>query len=157
MSVAGEKASRKRCSGCRQWKPLTDFNRRSTAKDGRQWVCRECSRKYHRDNWDRHMAQIRARRKRLRRDNRKKLWDYFATHSCADCGTSDPRVLEFDHLRDKRGAISKMALDFAWNVIEAEIAKCDVVCANCHRIRTYSRQATWRSGPTQAVVPTRAD
>lgn len=132
--------STKQCSRCRQWKPLGAFNRRSTAKDGRQAACRECNRQYHRDNWDRHMGQIRSRRKRVRQENQAKLWAYLASHPCVDCGMADPRVLDFDHLRDKRGNISRLRYSYDWVVVEAEIAKCEVVCANCHRIRTYERR-----------------
>ncbi len=58
---------------------------------------------------------------------------------CRDCGVSYPYyVMDLDHVRgDKlfplsyRGAGEQRLL--------AEIAKCDVVCANCHRARTYQR------------------
>lgn len=57
---------------------------------------------------------------------------------CTDCGQWYPHyVMDFDHVNGKKsfnvgtfGAISTERL-------LAEIAKCDVVCANCHRIRTY--------------------
>lgn len=63
---------------------------------------------------------------------------------CADCGQRFPAVcMDFDHL----SALTKVDTVSALlrrgrriDAIEAEIAKCDVVCANCHRVRT------WRSG-----------
>ncbi len=48
-------------------------------------------------------------------------------------------VLEFDHLRDKAFAIGASLPYRNWEAILAEIAKCDVVCANCHRRRTARR------------------
>jgi hypothetical protein len=49
-------------------------------------------------------------------------------------------VLEFDHLRDKVANISKLVhLGADWETTLAEIAKCEVVCANCHRRRTARR------------------
>lgn len=60
---------------------------------------------------------------------------------CTDCGVSYPwYVMEFDHLRDKEMDISKMMRRrMAWDKIEAELAKCELVCANCHRERSYLR------------------
>jgi hypothetical protein len=70
--------------------------------------------------------------------------EYLLTHPCVDCGETDPVVLEFDHLRDKLGNISAM-YGHAWRSILAEIAKCDVVCANCHRRRTARRVGAFRA------------
>ena len=134
----------KPCSTCKQWKPLKEFNRRSTSADGRQWACRECNREYHRRNKERHNAQIHARNRRIAKENQRRLLAYLLEHPCTDCGESDVAVLEFDHLRDKVANISLMIRWCPWRAIEAEIAKCDVVCANCHRRRTYSRQKAWR-------------
>tara|TARA_R110002051_G_scaffold207771_1_gene273584 strand:+ start:169 stop:471 length:303 start_codon:yes stop_codon:yes gene_type:complete len=61
------------------------------------------------------------------------------THPCIECGEEDPIVLEFDH-RDRttknfaiaNGCSQKLAL----GIIEEEMAKCDVLCANCHRRKT---------------------
>jgi len=59
---------------------------------------------------------------------------------CADCGITNHIVLDFDHLRDKKYNISRMVHDgFTWKQIKKELEKCEVVCANCHRIRTYLR------------------
>lgn len=67
--------------------------------------------------------------------------EYFMHHPCEDCGIADPIVLDFDHVRgDKRHNVSKLAKDgYSWEAIMAEIAKCDVVCSNCHRRRTAKR------------------
>lgn len=65
---------------------------------------------------------------------------------CADCGVEYPHfVMEFDH-RDpltKKFAIgAALSGTRSWKSIEAEIAKCDLVCANCHRIRT-AKSLSW--------------
>ena len=73
------------------------------------------------------------------------LLDHFADHPCTDCGETDPLVLEFDHLRDKRFNIGTKLATFPWEVILEEIAKCDVVCANCHRRRTARRRGSNRA------------
>jgi hypothetical protein len=63
---------------------------------------------------------------------------------CADCGeVFDPVCMDFDHVdpASKEFNISEWASSgrVGWKRIEAEIAKCDVVCANCHRLRTKVR------------------
>ncbi len=65
-----------------------------------------------------------------------RLRDLKAGRRCRDCGNDDPRVLDFHH-RDPSAKSFKIATK-AWQVSEArlleEVAKCDVLCANCHRI-----------------------
>src|SRR4051794_36986150 len=61
-----------------------------------------------------------------------------------DCGETDPVVLEFDHLRDKEFDIASGIHYHAWSKVLAEIAKCEVVCANCHRRRTARRRGALR-------------
>ena len=71
------------------------------------------------------------------------MLEYLRTHACVDCGETDLLVLEFDHLRDKKYNIAEMInRDFTWASILREIEKCEVVCANCHRRRTYTRRQT---------------
>ena len=67
-----------------------------------------------------------------------RLVTYLSEHPCVDCGEQDLLVLDFDH-RDpatKRLAIGSLLRYARWSPLEAEIAKCDVRCANCHRRRT---------------------
>lgn len=61
---------------------------------------------------------------------------------CADCGFRDhPAALEFDHLPGypKVASVALLCTRADSTTILAEIAKCEVVCANCHRVRTHRR------------------
>ena len=62
-------------------------------------------------------------------------------HPCTDCGKQyPPYVMDFDHIRgDKTNDVAYFPL-FSFARIAEEIAKCEVVCANCHRIRTERRR-----------------
>jgi hypothetical protein len=74
-----------------------------------------------------------------------RLLHYLRQHPCVDCGESDPVVLDFDH-RDaslKRATVSVLIWATSWAVVEQEMARCDVRCANCHRRRT-AVQIGWR-------------
>jgi hypothetical protein len=64
---------------------------------------------------------------------------------CADCGQCFPfYIMDFDHRPGevKAFAVANVAGQTRISAarIQAEIAKCDVVCANCHRIRTWRRR-----------------
>ena len=74
---------------------------------------------------------------------------YLRENPCADCGETDPVVLEFDHLRDKRFSISEGLQGRNWQSVLDEIAKCEVVCANCHRRRTARRGGFARAAVAQ--------
>lgn len=60
---------------------------------------------------------------------------------CLDCGQHFPPVaMDFDHVRgEKRFFVSRM-WRYSWENVLAEVAKCDLVCANCHRMRTQTRK-----------------
>lgn len=78
-----------------------------------------------------------------RRESQTRILDAYRAQSCADCGqTYTSPVMEFDHrdAREKRYVVSQMPGRVKASTLFAEIAKCDVVCANCHRIRTYRRR-----------------
>lgn len=70
--------------------------------------------------------------------------EYLLRHPCVDCGERDPVVLEFDHIEEKSAHVSDLISHCASKTaIDAEIARCEVVCTNCHRRRTAHR-AGWR-------------
>ena len=64
---------------------------------------------------------------------------------CTDCGNIYPfYVMEFDHVRGQKsfqigGSLGSRSLE----AILAEIEKCDLVCSNCHAIRTHVRRQGW--------------
>jgi hypothetical protein len=127
----------KRCGRCGRLLPVDAFNR---AGEGRQHWCRECFRDYFRARGARHIAQVVAAKRVRREKARAFVSGYLATHPCADCGAVDPDVLEFDHVQSKQADISRLVADaMPTRRIAAEIARCEVVCANCHRRRTAIR------------------
>ncbi len=77
------------------------------------------------------------RKKRFHERNRNYKDDYKRSHPCVDCGNSDIRVLEFDHVRGIKLLTIANTSSFSFSRLVEEIDKCDVRCANCHRIKTY--------------------
>ncbi len=81
--------------------------------------------------------------------NREKLRDYLLYKSCMDCGEDRWAVLEFDHVRgEKTTEVSEMVnSNYSWRRVLEEISKCEVVCANCHGLRTSLRTNGYRTRP----------
>jgi hypothetical protein len=135
------------CIRCFKEKPEEEFAWRWKLLGIRQRVCREC-RKRENDLWYRkhkqaHMEKVKARKNENRSSARDFVWDYLMAHPCEICGERDPTVLEFHQLYGKDKAISLMIAEGATiKKIEKEIAKCQVLCCNCHR-RITSREQGW--------------
>lgn len=86
-------------------------------------------------------VRSRARRQRVRGENQAWFVEQ-KRNPCVDCKGEFPEVcMDFDHVRgNKRMNLSQMmGMGYARKYLVAEIAKCDLVCANCHRIRTKTR------------------
>jgi AcrR family transcriptional regulator len=82
---------------------------------------------------------------RLERRNHEHLLEVLSGTPCVDCAEADPVVLELDHLGEKTANVSDLAARGSLARLEAELARCDVRCGNCHRLATLSRQdATFR-------------
>lgn len=121
----------KRCKTCREVKPLTEFTKQYARKVGGKnyWrgSCRDCNNAYVRE---------------YQRERREFLSNYKSERGCADCGYNKHHVaLDFDHRPGEVKLFEPAWLKQlgTWQQMIDEIAKCDVVCSNCHRIRTITR------------------
>jgi hypothetical protein len=90
------------------------------------------------------VKQHKASQKRRYEANHRWIFNYLCEHPCVVCGESDPVVLQFDHIgTGRRRDVTGMGA-LSLKSIQAEIAKCEVVCANHHAIRTAERGNTLR-------------
>jgi hypothetical protein len=142
-------SARQRCYRCQEVKPAEEFAWRRKARNQRDSFCRRCRAKYHHEHYiankRRYVQQAAARKRKLARERTAYLIEFFRTHPCTDCREADPLVLEFDHLGDKSFNVGSALPYRSWKSILAEIAKCEVVCANCHRRRTAQRLGSVRA------------
>lgn len=79
--------------------------------------------------------------KRQGEANKKRLQEYKESLPCTDCGVYYPYyVTQFDHTGNNKEFDIGRKGKSSWAVLEREIAKCDLVCANCHAERTHQRR-----------------
>lgn len=121
----------KRCSvkECMKELPITEFNIRADNPDGRAGYCRECAQKY-----TYFQDSVRSATMRL----------FFEGKKCEDCDETDTSVFECDHIHDnkskkKDGNKIKNLIRNSRKNLASELAKCEVVCTFCHRLRSQSR------------------
>jgi L-lysine 2,3-aminomutase len=88
-------------------------------------------------------AERKVHRRKQKQDSQGILQLYKLIIGCQDCGYGEhAEALDFDHRpnEDKLFTISGHKHRYSWAAIIAEVEKCDVVCANCHRVRTANRR-----------------
>ena len=124
------------CAKCDHVLPLSNF-RSAKTKSGVTSYCRPCEEQYKLE-WH------------LKRRSEVKNWIYhhLKTNPCVDCGESDVLALDFDHVKGARKryniAHAFMISGMTIKRLQTEIAKCDVRCGKCHRIRTHMVSKSWK-------------
>ena len=139
--------SKKTCSLCGKPKALTEFNKKGKGRTARCKTCLgEGYKKAYKENPARRQQVIGAIQRR-----RKKLIAFTSSlktgKECADCHKPYPHfVLDFHHEGDKEVCLSKAA-HRGWSEerILKEASKCVLLCANCHRFRTWGHSSSSRA------------
>jgi hypothetical protein len=110
--------------------------------EARREYHREYIRKWYARNKALHKSRVRANTVR-RRNKLAEFVNEFKQRPCADCGGEfPPYLMDFDHVNgDKLDDVCGMRMrTVSRESIRAEIDKCEVVCATCHRARTHARR-----------------
>ena len=130
----------KTCTKCGLPKPADREHFDWSERDGLSARCVECRRKNGKTHYETNKVVYFAHADARRLDMAEFIRS-LKNKPCADCKDSFPHyVMDFDHRGDKTVNLSHPRVKrWGKNRILAEIAKCDVVCANCHRIRSYER------------------
>ena len=134
----------KQCSRCAVLRPRTDFNRDSRRADQLQVYCRACSAEVSHARYEARVGRSVPRTSRPVYAVTRGAWlrSLKTGRPCTDCGRLfDRQVMQWDHLPEfnKLGDISGSWTGRSEQEILAEIAKCELVCTNCHTIRTFKR------------------
>ncbi len=136
----GSITSLRPCGLCGEWLPVDRFHRRGAA--GYIAWCKTCRRahdaQYHARNRERFLAV-----KRKRTDALVAWMRTLKEEPCVDCGGRfHPAAMTFDHLpgAEKRSDVATLARQGSTALLRAELEKCELVCANCHAVRTFNRR-----------------
>jgi hypothetical protein len=127
---------RKRCSRCKRLRLIKFFHRNKQAgRDGFQYRCQDCRR-------ETAPPTTTAQRAQMRSWQRGRYAEYHARKKgpCKDCkNTFHTCQMDWDHVRGKKLFNLCGNMFRSREAILKEVAKCDLVCANCHRLRTFKR------------------
>ena len=142
----------KRCGKCGATKALGEF------AGGQRW-CRQCHAAYGKAHYLANPHRYRASRLSAR-ERAKAFVKALKSLPCTDCGRSFPfYVMDLDHIpgRGKVAAVSDIVRNYGERQVREEAAKCEVVCANCHRVRTHERRMAAKAvapcAQRQSVIP----
>lgn len=129
----------KKCRVCRNDLPITHFSKHPTTKDKLQNICKSCHSVYYKTYMEEKRKVDPKYKKGSATCSPKLRWYivYKTSLKCLYCDETHPACLEFHH-RDpslKIMSINRMVSGGGYSIgeVKNEIAKCDVVCANCHR------------------------
>lgn len=128
----------KTCSICKRKKSLAEFNTYKSTRP--QSHCRSCFKEYRKLYYLKNRKRF-DKKKILRKQKVIAFFKNLKEKSpCTDCKKFYPYyVMEFDHLSNKHFDISQ-SKNKSLKKIKIEIAKCELVCSNCHRERTHKRR-----------------
>jgi hypothetical protein len=136
----------KQCPRCGELKSPSEFGARRPGRDATylRAYCRPCYKRIYQEYYKKNKAVFIQRADRFHAVIRD-LLHTAKEKPCADCGRSFPYyVMEFDHREGETKCLNIADVMGPCRVgkkrLLAEITKCDVVCANCHRERTYQRK-----------------
>lgn len=138
------------CTKCNKEKAIKEFTFKNKSLGKRTAQCKECRKIWFKAHYTTNKSYYKKlatiARPKLRQRRREDLYNYLVDKFCVDCGQQNIIVLEFDHLHSKEFSISEMVNKaMGWDRIKEEITKCEIVCANCHRIRTAKRAGWYKS------------
>lgn len=107
-------------------------------------------RKWYEENKNKHITYVRNREKKIL----KWLKEYKSILKCEKCGENHPACLDFHHInpKEKRFSLGKAKSHLTIKSLKSEIAKCKVLCANCHRKEHWEQKEKEQYAPRINLV-----
>ena len=133
------------CSKCKKKKDESEFGKNKSKIDGLQHNCKKCQREYAKKHYYKNENYYLEKAKRRREKIYREINDFIRKEKdkpCIDCGVKYPfYVMDFDHISgEKEFNIGEARVrEIKIDRIKKELEKCELVCSNCHRERTWQR------------------
>lgn len=131
----------KQCTVCGEVKPLSEFAKNKTKKDGHASDCKACRKKYRDQHYKDNKQYYISKASEYRKYKREELIEYKKGLKCEICGEDRFWCLEFHH-KDPNEKEKEISLLVESPLkLKEELKKCIVLCANCHRDLHYKNNA----------------
>lgn len=149
----------RKCTVCKKTKTEAEYFYKNIKANKLHSQCKACYQAKRREFWKEHYHRYgdKYRERAIKRNKEQRdilkarMIEYLSDKSCVKCGMNDPRVLEFDHI-DPETKVIDISKAFKntmkWEDILLEIEKCQLLCANCHKIKTAEQNNWYRNSYT---------
>lgn len=131
----------KTCTRCGKTKNLQAFAWKNRRQGTRSTGCKACQTILNKSHYKRNKKMYFDKNRKRRLKMRCLMNKLKESTPCQDCGGFFiALVMEFDHIKGKKRFNISSKLEGSKTKLKIEMAKCELVCANCHRVRTHKRK-----------------
>lgn len=130
----------KRCSKCKELKPISEFAVNKTKKDGHASDCKACRKIYRDKHYQENKEYYKTKAAEYKKKKVAEFEEYKSTLKCAICGESRPWCLDSHHVNPLEKEDEVVHLTESPRKLEEEIRKCIVLYSDCHRDLHYKNK-----------------
>jgi t-SNARE complex subunit (syntaxin) len=132
----------KTCPKCKETKQTSLFSRNKNKPDGYQRECKVCMRTSNMNSYNKNKKAYHARSQAHTQKVLNEISEYKVSQTCKKCGCKKHYLLEFHHIdpSTKDNDVSTIIKTRGRKIIWDEIAKCVVLCKNCHADSHYQER-----------------
>lgn len=143
----------KKCSKCSTERAYVEFHKKGNSYQS--W-CKQCVYVYHKDRRNGELTtlviknKLKDNLKKYKKSIKEKLEQRIVSilnkSLCVKCGETNILTLDFDHYKGKKefGISKAISKCYSWKRISKELNKCQILCSNCHRIKTANENNSWK-------------
>lgn len=130
----------KKCNRCEEEKSLSEFLFRNKENGTYHSACRICYKEIRKNSYNNNKSSALEKNRRNSAKNRVWFNNLKGSLKCERCDENHPATLDFHHINpnEKDNNIGNLIGTYSQEKVQIEIAKCIVLCSNCHRKEHYN-------------------